>query len=180
MKRNGTDDNAEEYVPLWEDVWSSDDEETTPASNVQNSPLRMSPPSQDSNRRGWTYNFTDDGSSSSDESVEYDINATPQQQGYPHHQQGYQPRQLDNQPQQQSDQPQQQQQSDQPQQQSDQPQQQQQKKESILELAKLIDSTVRVKCLGGRELRGTLRGYDELVNLVLDDCEEFLRGEFCI
>lgn len=35
---------------------------------------------------------------------------------------------------------------------------------------------MRVKCLGGRELRGALRGYDELVNLVLDDCEEFLRG----
>jgi len=32
-----------------------------------------------------------------------------------------------------------------------------------------------VKCLGGRELRGSLRGYDELVNLVLDDCEEFIR-----
>uniref|UniRef100_A0A7S2XU43 Sm domain-containing protein n=1 Tax=Attheya septentrionalis TaxID=420275 RepID=A0A7S2XU43_9STRA len=49
------------------------------------------------------------------------------------------------------------------------------KKESILELAKLMDHTARVKCLGGRELRGTLRGYDELVNLVLDDCEEFIR-----
>jgi len=49
------------------------------------------------------------------------------------------------------------------------------KKESILELTKLIDSNVRVKCLGGRELRGALRGYDELVNLVLDDCDEFLR-----
>lgn len=41
----------------------------------------------------------------------------------------------------------------------------------------LVDSNVRVKCLGGRELRGALRGYDELVNLVLDDCDEFLRGE---
>jgi U6 snRNA-associated Sm-like protein LSm7 len=51
------------------------------------------------------------------------------------------------------------------------------KKESILELAKLMDATVRVKCLGGRELQGTLRGYDDLVNLVLDDSEEFLRGE---
>jgi small nuclear ribonucleoprotein (snRNP)-like protein len=40
-----------------------------------------------------------------------------------------------------------------------------------------VDSQVRVKCLGGRELRGVLRGYDELVNLVLDDCEEFIRGE---
>ena len=52
------------------------------------------------------------------------------------------------------------------------------RKESILELAKLIDASVRVKCLGGRELVGKLRGYDELVNLVLDDCDEFLRGEF--
>ena len=52
------------------------------------------------------------------------------------------------------------------------------KKESILELTKMIDSSVRVKCLGGRELKGILRGYDELVNLVLDDADEFLRGEF--
>ena len=51
------------------------------------------------------------------------------------------------------------------------------RKDSILELAKFMDATVRVKCLGGRELQGTLRGYDELVNLVLDDCDEFLRGE---
>ena len=32
-----------------------------------------------------------------------------------------------------------------------------------------------MKCLGGRELQGTLRGFDELVNLVLDDCDEYLR-----
>lgn len=51
------------------------------------------------------------------------------------------------------------------------------KKESILELAKLMDAVVRVKCIGGRELQGTLRGYDELVNLVLDDCDEFIRGK---
>jgi len=50
------------------------------------------------------------------------------------------------------------------------------KKESILELAKMMDAVVRVKCLGGRELQGTLKGYDELVNLVLDDCDEFVRG----
>eukprot|EP00980_Cylindrotheca_fusiformis_P030990 scaffold25694_cov127-Cylindrotheca_fusiformis.AAC.21 len=49
------------------------------------------------------------------------------------------------------------------------------KRESILELAKLMDSKVRVKCLGGRELEGILKGYDDLVNLVLDDCDEFLR-----
>ena len=51
------------------------------------------------------------------------------------------------------------------------------KKESILELAKMMDSIVRVKCLGGRELQGVLRGYDDLVNLVLEDCDEFLRGK---
>lgn len=50
------------------------------------------------------------------------------------------------------------------------------KKESILELTKMIDAKVRVKCIGGRELVGTLRGYDELVNLVLDDADEYLRG----
>ncbi|GKZ00088.1 hypothetical protein MPSEU_000962200 [Mayamaea pseudoterrestris] len=51
------------------------------------------------------------------------------------------------------------------------------KKESILELSKLQDQLVRVKCIGGRELLGILRGYDELVNLVLDECDEFLRDE---
>jgi small nuclear ribonucleoprotein (snRNP)-like protein len=39
-----------------------------------------------------------------------------------------------------------------------------------------MDSTVTVKCSGGRELVGVLRGYDDLVNLVLDDCEERIRG----
>lgn len=53
------------------------------------------------------------------------------------------------------------------------------KKESILELAKLMDAVVKVKCLGGRELQGTLRGYDDLVNLVLDECDEFIRGNIC-
>ena len=51
------------------------------------------------------------------------------------------------------------------------------RKESILELAKWMDAVVQVKCLGGREIQGTLRGYDELVNLVLEDCTEFLRSE---
>mmetsp|Transcript_25367 Transcript_25367/g.31263 ORF Transcript_25367/g.31263 Transcript_25367/m.31263 type:complete len:112 (-) Transcript_25367:64-399(-) len=50
-------------------------------------------------------------------------------------------------------------------------------KQSILELTKMIDAKVRVKCLGGREIVGTLRGYDELVNLVLDDADEFLRDQ---
>ena len=49
------------------------------------------------------------------------------------------------------------------------------RKDSILELSKMMDASVRVKCLGGRELKGVLRGYDDLVNLVLDECDEFLR-----
>lgn len=51
------------------------------------------------------------------------------------------------------------------------------KKESILELTKMIDAKVHVKCLGGREVVGVLKGYDELVNLVLDDADEYLRGK---
>jgi U6 snRNA-associated Sm-like protein LSm7 len=51
------------------------------------------------------------------------------------------------------------------------------KKESMAELAKMLDCAVRVKCLGGRELKGVLKGYDDLVNLVLDECDEFMRGE---
>ena len=54
------------------------------------------------------------------------------------------------------------------------------KKESILELTKMMDLVVRVKCLGGREIQGILRGFDDLVNLVLDDSEEYLRGEWLL
>ena len=43
-----------------------------------------------------------------------------------------------------------------------------------------MDAKVRVRCLGGREIVGTLRGYDELVNLVLDHAIEYLRGRFLI
>ena len=41
----------------------------------------------------------------------------------------------------------------------------------------MIDAKVHVKCLGGREIVGTLKGYDELVNLVLDDTIEYMRGK---
>jgi hypothetical protein len=50
------------------------------------------------------------------------------------------------------------------------------RKESIMELAKMMDSTVRVKVTGGREFVGTLKGYDDLVNLVLDEGIEYVRG----
>ncbi|KAJ3143366.1 Sm-like protein lsm7 [Geranomyces variabilis] len=50
-----------------------------------------------------------------------------------------------------------------------------QKKESILDLGKYMDKKIHVKYTGGREVIGTLKGYDQLLNLVLDDTEEFLR-----
>jgi U6 snRNA-associated Sm-like protein LSm7 len=56
-----------------------------------------------------------------------------------------------------------------------------QRKESSIELQKMMDSVVLVKCIGGREFKGVLRGYDDLVNLVLDDSWESIRGTYmCI
>ncbi|CAB4391817.1 U6 snRNA-associated Sm-like protein LSm7 [Rhizophagus irregularis] len=49
------------------------------------------------------------------------------------------------------------------------------KKESILDLSKYMDKKIRVKFNGGREVIGSLKGHDLLLNLVLDDTEEFLR-----
>ncbi|XP_040576262.1 U6 snRNA-associated Sm-like protein LSm7 [Lepeophtheirus salmonis] len=49
------------------------------------------------------------------------------------------------------------------------------KKESILELARYLEKDIRVKFIGGRECSGTLKGYDPLLNLVLDNVTEYLR-----
>mmetsp|Transcript_368 Transcript_368/g.1071 ORF Transcript_368/g.1071 Transcript_368/m.1071 type:complete len:97 (+) Transcript_368:353-643(+) len=49
------------------------------------------------------------------------------------------------------------------------------KKENALDLAKFVDKGVRVKLSGGREVEGVLKGYDPLLNLVLDQTKEFLR-----
>lgn len=49
------------------------------------------------------------------------------------------------------------------------------KKESVLDLAKFIDKGVRVKLAGGREVTGVLKGYDQLLNVVLDETVEYLR-----
>ncbi|KAL3078828.1 hypothetical protein niasHS_014610 [Heterodera schachtii] len=49
------------------------------------------------------------------------------------------------------------------------------KKESIVDLSRFIDKKVRVKFQGGREAAGILKGYDQLLNLVLDNATEFLR-----
>lgn len=51
------------------------------------------------------------------------------------------------------------------------------KKENILDLAKYMDKEITVKFNGGREVTGTLKGYDALMNLVLDEVQETLRDE---
>merc|ERR1711959_139524 len=45
-------------------------------------------------------------------------------------------------------------------------------KEYPLDLAKLLNKHVRVKMTGGRELQGALKGFDQLMNLVIDETEE--------
>ncbi|KAK4386764.1 Sm-like protein LSM7 [Sesamum angolense] len=49
------------------------------------------------------------------------------------------------------------------------------KKETVFDLAKFVDKGVQVKLNGGRRVIGTLKGYDPLLNLVLDEAIEFLR-----
>ena len=51
------------------------------------------------------------------------------------------------------------------------------KKESIVDLSRYLEKIIRVKFAGGREVSGILKGYDPLVNLVLDNTTEYLRGE---
>ncbi|CAO1628099.1 unnamed protein product [Parajaminaea phylloscopi] len=51
---------------------------------------------------------------------------------------------------------------------------QERKKEVILDLAKFVDKSIRVKFQGGREVQGVLKGYDQLMNLVMDDVVEYL------
>ncbi|XP_070535545.1 U6 snRNA-associated Sm-like protein LSm7 [Ptychodera flava] len=49
------------------------------------------------------------------------------------------------------------------------------RKESILDLTKYIDKPIRVKFQGGREASGILKGFDPLLNLVLDGTTEYMR-----
>ncbi|KAJ5725412.1 Ribonucleoprotein LSM domain eukaryotic/archaea-type [Penicillium malachiteum] len=51
------------------------------------------------------------------------------------------------------------------------------KKENILDLNKYMDKEVQVKFNGGREVTGILKGYDQLMNLVLDDVKESMRDD---
>ncbi|OBT68348.1 hypothetical protein VE03_02895 [Pseudogymnoascus sp. 23342-1-I1] len=56
-------------------------------------------------------------------------------------------------------------------------QQERPKKENILDLSKYMDKRITVKFNGGREVTGALKGYDALMNLVLDDVQEVLRDD---
>ncbi|KAF7580763.1 U6 snRNA-associated Sm-like protein LSm7 domain protein [Clavispora lusitaniae] len=49
------------------------------------------------------------------------------------------------------------------------------KKEAILDLKKYYDQKVVVKFIGGRQVVGVLKGYDQLMNLVLEQVVEQLR-----
>ncbi|KAA8901069.1 hypothetical protein DIURU_003439 [Diutina rugosa] len=48
-------------------------------------------------------------------------------------------------------------------------------REAILDLNQYKDTRIIVKFIGGRQIVGTLKGFDQLMNLVLDDVEETLR-----
>ena len=50
-----------------------------------------------------------------------------------------------------------------------------QQKQSVLDMSKYMDKEVRVKFMGGREVVGVLKGYDALLNLVLDETKEYLK-----
>ncbi|GAA5987864.1 hypothetical protein JCM11641_003513 [Rhodosporidiobolus odoratus] len=49
------------------------------------------------------------------------------------------------------------------------------KREAILDLSKYVDKQIRVKFTGGREVTGTLKGFDQLLNLVMDELEETVK-----
>ncbi|SCU80202.1 LAMI_0B01178g1_1 [Lachancea mirantina] len=51
------------------------------------------------------------------------------------------------------------------------------KREAIINLGKYTDKHVRVKLMGGRLVVGVLKGYDQLMNLVLDETVEYMRDE---
>lgn len=46
------------------------------------------------------------------------------------------------------------------------------RQKNILDLNKYLNKPVHVKFSGGRDMEGILKGYDPLLNLVLDECVE--------
>jgi len=50
-------------------------------------------------------------------------------------------------------------------------------KKNILDLNKYLNQSIRVKFTGGREVIGVLKGFDTLLNLVVDEAKEMLRDD---
>ncbi|KAI9471593.1 U6 snRNP-associated protein Lsm7 [Coemansia sp. RSA 989] len=46
------------------------------------------------------------------------------------------------------------------------------KRDSIFDPNKYMNKSIRVKFIGGREVTGVLKGFDQLLNIVLDDAVE--------
>ncbi|KAJ1964703.1 U6 snRNP-associated protein Lsm7 [Dipsacomyces acuminosporus] len=51
------------------------------------------------------------------------------------------------------------------------------KRDAIFDLKKYSDKRIRVKFMGGREVTGVLKGFDQLLNIVLDDAEETIHNQ---
>lgn len=45
-----------------------------------------------------------------------------------------------------------------------------------MDLNRFLDKRVHIKFYGGREVSGVLKGFDPLLNIVLDDTHEYLRS----
>ena len=52
------------------------------------------------------------------------------------------------------------------------------KKECIMNLAGYIGKIVSIEVIGGRVIKGVLRGFDETSNLALDDAFEYIPSSF--
>ncbi|KAJ2542688.1 U6 snRNP-associated protein Lsm7 [Coemansia sp. RSA 1933] len=50
------------------------------------------------------------------------------------------------------------------------------KRDGFFDLKKYSDKPIRVKFMGGREVEGILKGFDQLLNIVLDDAEEIVHS----
>lgn len=47
-----------------------------------------------------------------------------------------------------------------------------------MDLNQYKDKEIRVKFIGGRQIIGVLKGFDQLMNLVLENVKENIRGMF--
>jgi U6 snRNA-associated Sm-like protein LSm7 len=52
------------------------------------------------------------------------------------------------------------------------------KKECIMNLAEYAGKIVSIEIVGGRVIKGVLRGYDETSNIALDDAFEYIPSAF--